>query len=455
MAEQRTQTESEQGKILIVGLGETGLSCARFLQARGLPVAVADSRTQPPGLAALREQLPDAALFLGEFDPQVFAAAQRLIVSPGISLKEPLIHAAVERGAEVLGDIELFAREAKAPVIAITGSNGKSTVTALVGEMARCAQKRVAVGGNLGPPALDLLRDEVELYVLELSSFQLETTRSLHPQAAVVLNLSEDHLDRYTDLNEYAAAKAGIYQGAAVRVYNRNDDAVMAMRKGCGAELFFTQQEPAAGEFGLRRIAGETWLCRGEQALLAASELLIPGRHNLANALAALALGSAVELPMPAMLKALRRFRGLPHRSQFVAEKRGVRWYNDSKATNVGACLAALEGLAAENSTGRIVLIAGGIGKGANFSPLAGAIARTCRAVVLIGRDAPLIEAVLDKHIAVEHASGMDEAVQRVAQLARPGDQVLLSPACASFDLFRNFEHRGECFERAVRGLPA
>ena len=447
--------ERQPLKTLIVGLGKTGLSCARYLARRGESFAVTDSRENPPGLHQLREELPDCAVFLGGFQPEVFGAAGRLLVSPGVAVSEPLIRAAAERGVEILGDIELFAREAAAPVVAITGSNGKSTVTTLVGEMARAAGLRAAVGGNLGEPALDLLDPEVELYVLELSSFQLETTRSLRAAAAVVLNLSADHMDRYPDVETYAAAKAVIYQGAGTGLVNRDDPLVAVMAGLAETELGFTLNRPAEGDFGVCEVAGEEWLCAGEEPLLAANELLIPGRHNLANALAALALGSAVGLPLKAMQQVLRGFPGLPHRTQFVAEKGGVRWYNDSKGTNLGATVAALEGLHPQAGSDRTVLIAGGDCKGADFTALAPVVERTVRAVVLIGRDAPVIEAVLKGRCKLAKAGSLPEAVKLALKLAQPGDRVLLSPACASFDMFRNYEHRGQAFVEAVQGLAA
>jgi UDP-N-acetylmuramoylalanine--D-glutamate ligase len=443
------EQQQRMGKTLIVGLGKTGLSCARYLAARGIPAAVIDSREQPPGLAALREELPDTALFLGGFEPAVFQEAELLVVSPGISLREPVILEALARGVEVVGDVELFARDAAAPVVAITGSNGKSTVTTLVGEMAREAGLLVKVGGNLGEPALDLLDPATELYVLELSSFQLETTRSLRPIAATVLNVSPDHMDRYQDVGEYAAAKERVYRNAIHRIFNRDDSMVMKMSDGEEGDLYFTLGKPVAGGFGLRMVAGHEWLCHGEQKLLPAAELLIPGRHNLANALAALALGTALNLPENAMLTALRRFHGLPHRTQFVAEQEGVRWYNDSKGTNVGACIAALEGLA--EGEGRTVLIAGGDCKGADFSLLAPVVTRTARAVILIGRDAPELEQALAGTVPLLRAEDLTEAVALAAEQAQAGDRVLLSPACASFDMFRNFEERGERFMAAVR----
>ncbi|WP_177421304.1 UDP-N-acetylmuramoyl-L-alanine--D-glutamate ligase [endosymbiont of Lamellibrachia barhami] len=443
----------QAGKILIVGLGKTGLSCARYLMRQGVPVAVTDSREQPPGLQDLTDEMPDVALFLGSFQPEVFLAAEQLVVSPGLSLQEPLIQEAQRRGVEIVGDIELFCRAAQAPIVAITGSNGKSTVTMLLGEMARAAGLNVAVGGNIGEPALDLLDETVDLYILELSSFQLETTQSLKADVAVVLNISADHMDRYASLDEYAKTKAAVYQNARVGLVNRDDSRVVSMSGAASAESGFTLEAPLKDDFGICENAEARWLCHGTTPLLPVSELKIPGLHNQANALAALALGVAVDLPMQPMLAALRGFTGLSHRTQFVAEKGGVRWYNDSKGTNVGATIAALEGLHPQNGESRSVLIAGGDCKGADFSELAPVVERTARAVILIGRDAQVIEQVLSGRIVVECAESLEAAVNRAAELAKPGDRVLLSPACASFDMFRNYEARGEAFIQAVEGL--
>jgi len=436
------------GRTLVVGLGETGLSVARYLSSRGVPVAVVDSRAQPPGLERMRSgELADVALFLGGFSDEAFERAESIVLSPGISLDEPHIAAARARGIPVIGDIELFAQAAQAPVIAVTGSNGKSTVVTLLSAMARCAGIDVRTGGNIGTPALDLIEDsEPALYVLELSSFQLETVHSLHLQAAVILNISEDHMDRYDNLADYAAAKQMIYTGADLQVVNADDPVVLALADPARPQLRFTQGVPAAGEYGLLQLDGVTWLARGSERLLPATAIRLAGRHNLANALAALALGEAAGLPLDAMLETLAEFQGLPHRMQFVAEHDGVRWYNDSKGTNVGATLAAIEGL-----EGPLVLIAGGDGKGADFTPLANALRDKGRGCVLIGRDAPLLEAVLADVVAVRHAADMAGVVREAAAMAIPGDTVLLSPACASTDMFRNYIERGELFMRAVR----
>ncbi|MCG8084109.1 MAG: UDP-N-acetylmuramoyl-L-alanine--D-glutamate ligase [Candidatus Thiodiazotropha taylori] len=451
MSEQSTL----QGKTLIVGLGKTGLSCARYLAAQGVSLAMTDSRENPPGLESLRQELPDMALFLGGFQEEVFEAASRLVVSPGVALDQPLIQAAMQRGVEVLGDVELFARVAKAPVIAITGSNGKSTVTTLLGEMARMAGVKVAVGGNLGEPALDLLDDEVDLYILELSSFQLESTWSLKPRASVVLNVSADHMDRYRDLQDYADTKAKVYHQAEVAVVNRDDPMVAAMVDEASESLGFTLQAPQASDFGLHEQDGVNWLSEGHAPLIPVSELRIPGRHNQANALAALALGSAAGFPQNDMLAALRSYTGLPHRTQWVADKAGLRWYNDSKGTNVGATISALNGLHSDQGESRTVLIAGGECKDADFSELVDVAVKTTRGVVLIGRDAPVIRSVLEGRVELVDAQSMDEAVASAYRLAQPGDRVVLSPACASFDMFSNFEQRGEAFIAAVEAFEA
>jgi UDP-N-acetylmuramoylalanine--D-glutamate ligase len=447
-AEKMAERFDRSCRTLVVGLGETGLSVARYLLRHGVTVAIVDSRENPPGLERLRKELPaDVALFLGGFREEAFARAEQIVVSPGVPLALPEIAAARARGVAVIGDVELFAQAASAPVIAVTGSNGKSTVVTLVGAMARRAGLDTRVGGNIGTPALDLLEQhEPDLYVLELSSFQLETLQSLCPCAAVVLNVSEDHLDRYRDMHEYAAAKQRIYHNADVQVVNRDDPMAAALADGSGAQVGFGRDEPLGDDYGLVCHAGETWLARGDEQLLPAAAVRMSGRHNLTNALAALALGEAAALPLEAMLETLTEFQGLPHRMQFVAEQHGVRWYNDSKGTNVGATLAAIEGI-----DSGLVLIAGGDGKGADFAALATALQGKGRGAVLIGRDAPLLEKVLQDVLPLARAADMPGAVRQAAAMAQPGDAVLLSPACASTDMFRNYVERGEKFMQAVQ----
>lgn len=437
-----------KGTTLVVGLGTTGLSCARFLAARGRDFVVVDSRVEPPGLAALREEMPGIEFQTGEFDPDLFTSADQLILSPGVGLAEPAVRAAQRSGVPLFGDIELFARYAGAPIIAVTGSNGKSTVTTLVAEMAREAGLRVKAGGNLGPAALDLLQGEVpDLYVLELSSFQLELTESLDAHAAVVLNVSDDHLDRHHSLNEYAAVKARVFRGHGTVVLNGDDPRVAAMAEPERRLVRFSLGEPQSEcDYGVRMIDGEPSLVRGSEQILPAGRMRLAGRHNWSNVLAALALGEAAGMPLDAMTRAIRDFPGLSHRCQWVAEREGVNWYNDSKGTNVGATLAALEGMPGD----KVILIAGGEGKGADFMPLRAAVAERARAVVLIGRDAELIERALSGTVLLMHATDMRAAVSVAKGAARPGDSVLLSPACASFDMFSDYRERGHQFVLAV-----
>ncbi|MBD3609309.1 MAG: UDP-N-acetylmuramoyl-L-alanine--D-glutamate ligase [Gammaproteobacteria bacterium] len=432
----------------VVGLGKTGLSCTRFLAKRGLQVSVVDSRNTPPGLAELQAEYPEMVIHTGGFDAATMSDSDILVVSPGISIKEPAIQAAHDAGAELVGDVELFARLAKAPVIAITGSNGKSTVTDLLGEMAKASNKRVGVGGNIGTPVLELLDDKYELYVLELSSFQLETTHSLNAVAGTVLNISADHMDRYDSLDEYAAAKQSIFRGDGVMVINADDTVVADMAEPGRKIIRFSLHHPVEGDYGLLTQSGENWLAKGAEPLMSVDELKLPGRHNQANALAALALGDAVGLERAAMLKALQNYAGLSHRTQWVAKINGVDWYNDSKGTNVGATVAAIAGL-----DEKLILIAGGEGKGADFSPLKDAVRDKVEAVILIGRDARKIADVLAECVAVSFADTMEEAVELAAQKATAGMSILLSPACASFDMFDSYGHRGEVFMQAVKRL--
>lgn len=431
---------------LIVGLGETGLSVARYLYARGYRFEVADTRNAPPGLDRLRALAPEIPVLLGPLDAERLATADTLVVSPGVSLADPAIRSARSRGAEVIGDIELFAREARAPIAAITGSNGKSSVTTLLAGMTAATGREVRAGGNLGTPALDLLPGgNPDLYVLELSSFQLESTPGLRPRAAVVLNVTADHMDRYPDLNAYARAKSAIYEGADARIVNRDDPLVAAMASGANC-IGFGFGVPKEGDYGLLMTGARQWIARGRERLLGIDELRLRGSHNLANVLAALAMGEALGLELDAMLRAAGSFDGLPHRTQWVAESAGVTWYNDSKGTNVGATLAALNGM-----PGPGILIAGGIGKGADFAPLASAVRDKTHGVVLIGRDAAALAAALKGAAPIELASDMRDAVRRAARMARRGDSVLLSPACASFDMFEGYAERGEAFMEAVR----
>lgn len=450
-ADRQNMRTGEQHTV-IVGLGSTGLACARYLSRTGQAFVVVDSRPSPPQLEALKQSLPEAQVHLGGFDLAIFRAASQVIVSPGVSLREPVLARAAALGIPVLGDIELFARAADAPVIAVTGSNGKSTVTSMVGAMVSADGREVRVGGNLGPPALDLLDGPApDLYVLELSSFQLEATDSLRPAAAVVLNISGDHLDRYPSINAYAAAKERVFRGEGVMVINLDDPRVVGMARAKRQVIEFGLRPPRGEQFGLVEHRGKPWLACGRVPLLAVDALPLAGRHNVANALAALALGSAAGLSVDAMVKALRAFKGLPHRCEYLPTRDGLRWYNDSKATNVGAAVAAINGL---DVNGAIVLIAGGDGKGADFIPLRKALLGRARGVVVLGRDAAALERALTGVAPIVRVGDMGAAVGAARRLAREGDTVVLSPACSSLDMYRNFEARGDAFANAVMRAP-
>ena len=439
-----------QAYTLVVGLGMTGLSVIRHLHKLGEAVVVVDSRDIPPALNEFRESFSDIPLHTGKFNHKLFTRAQRIVVSPGVPLSDPAIQQARDSGVEITGDIDLFAHEVDAPVVAITGSNGKSTVTTLLTMMAQRAGLNAAAGGNIGLPVLDMLGVSRELYVLELSSFQLETLNCLPMSAAVVLNVSADHMDRYADVNAYAMSKQKIYENAEHAVINRDDAYVTKMLNHQHNAVGFTLKPPAAGDFGLCEHEGEQYLCHGDRRLIKTTELKVRGQHNYANALAALALGFSIGLSMRAMLDVLREFTGLEHRTQWVAEINGVNWFNDSKGTNVGATLAAINGL-----PGQHVLIAGGQGKGGDFKPLRDVARKRLRAVVLIGEDAEKIAQAIEQAVPVSFAADMKQAVGMASAMAEPGDNVLLSPACASFDMYRGFAERGEAFMEAVRELEA
>jgi len=442
MAEQANQLA------VVVGLGQTGLSVVPHLIVQGYTVEVVDSRAQPPQLGLLQEAYPNVPVHSGEFDASLLSRADLLVVSPGVALAEPAIAQARDAGVETIGDIELFARIVHAPVIAVTGANGKSTVSVLVGEMCSEAGMDTRVGGNIGVPALELVKDsEPDVYVLELSSFQLETTASLDARAAVVLNISEDHMDRYQSLQDYADTKARIFSGTGTMVLNRDDSLVTAMAiQGRDLVWFGMQLPEGENDYGVKEIEGKTWLVRGQELLIAADEIPVPGKHNISNVLAAMALANVMGVSVEAARRAVKGFTGLPHRCQLVAEHNGVKWINDSKATNVGATTAALQGIDAP-----VIWIAGGEGKDADFSPLKDAAGNHVREAILVGRDAKLIEQALANCVPVHHATDMKHAVDLAYEISAPGDVVLLSPACASFDMFNNFVHRGETFARLVR----
>ena len=429
---------------LVIGLGISGQSCLRYLLAQQEPVRALDTRTQPPGIVEVKQAFADVPMHLGSWNENWLGEARRLIVSPGIAISTSEIARQSAAGKEVIGDIELFARAASVPVAAITGSNAKSTVTTLLGEVAVACGKRALAGGNLGTPALDLLGQNAELYVLELSSFQLETTWSLGAQVAAILNISEDHLDRYPSLVEYIAAKQRIYDGCEVAVWNHDDDNTRPQRPVARAISFGMH---AQADYRLDAERGML-VARGVD-LCPTSALRMRGNHNALNVLAVLAMAEALELDQQVAIDTVQQFAGLPHRCNLVAEYRGVQWFNDSKGTNVGATLAALAGIGPAIS-GKVILIAGGQGKGQDFSPLAAPATQHLRAAILIGEDADKVAQGLGD-VSCHFAADMNDAVRRASLLAEPGDAVLLSPACASFDMFKGYADRGDAFVRAVR----
>ncbi|HEY8098500.1 MAG TPA: UDP-N-acetylmuramoyl-L-alanine--D-glutamate ligase [Methylobacter sp.] len=438
--------DPQTAKVLVVGLGDTGISVAHYLQSLDFKFAIIDSRAKPPMMDEFFQQMPDTPVFTGGFDEAAFKVATHLVVSPGVSLNEQAIIKAVANGSKIVSDIDLFACSVDAPIVAISGSNGKSTVTTMLGEMAKAAGIEVGVGGNLGTPALDLLALNAQLYVLELSSFQLERTSTLNAAAATVLNVSADHLDRHADLAEYAREKQRVFRGDGAMIINIDDHVVDAMRDDSRKTFTFSINKKA--DFYLAFEGDTEYLMHNESCLMPLAELPLEGRHNAANALAALALGVAVGLDEQLMCDALRKFKGLSHRMQRVAEIRGVTWVNDSKATNIGACVAALQGYAR-----KVILIAGGDAKGANMNELTPAIKEKAKSVVLMGKDAALIKQALNGCVPVYSADNMAEAVQIAAGLADVGESVLLSPACASLDQYKNYQDRGEKFTKAVLAL--
>jgi UDP-N-acetylmuramoylalanine--D-glutamate ligase len=436
----------------IIGTGITGLSVARFLAAQGWAFVLMDTRSNPPNLEQVQQEFPGVTVVCGELDANTLLACDEIIVSPGVAVATPAIEQAKAAGISVVGDIELFVRAAKAPIVAITGSNAKSTVTTLVGEMAKAAGINVAVGGNLGTPALELLSDAVELYVMELSSFQLETVTKLNAKVATILNISADHLDRYENMRAYILAKLRVYFGAEHIVVNRKD-ILTHPPLAAGVKPVYFGGNADFGSFGLIQDSDGEFLAKNLMPLISTKELKIRGRHNVDNALAALALGDAAGIPMDAMLATLKTFAGLRHRCEFVAEKNAVEFYNDSKGTNIGATLAAIQGLARDPQ--HLIIILGGEGKGQDFTELTPALRAINSKVILIGRDAPIIAEAIGDATTIIYAGSMQDAVNKAFAAANSGDAVLLSPACASFDMFKNYEDRGEKFCLAVQELIA
>ena len=438
----------------IVGMGATGLSAARFLSSIGKSFVFADSRSEPPRLSEVREQYPDVSLMLGPFAEDLLLGFDRVVVSPGVSLEEPALVAARERGVKLIGDVELFLEQAAAPVIVITGSNGKSTVTTLLGKMAEACELSVGVGGNLGTPMLDLLDKRHQLYVIELSSFQLELVTDTQGAIAGLLNISPDHMDRYAGLQQYHAAKHRIFLGASRVINNRQDPLTNPLLSTSVKQSSFGLNKPDLGSFGLIDEAGQSWLACGLDQLMPVSEVAIKGTHNIANALAALALGQAAGLEMSAMLETLKTYSGLPHRCEHIATIDNVMYIDDSKGTNVGATVAALNGFG-DNTKAKLILIAGGQGKEQDFSKLQKPVKQFVKLAALFGEDASQIAGALEGSTQVEQFGSLEEAVAKAHASAESGDIVLLSPACASFDMFSGFEQRGRCFQNAVKAVAA
>ena len=441
------------GLKVVAGLGISGVAAVNFLHEHGYRVAVTDSRKTPPG----HDQIPsDVQTSFSQLDQELLLQAEEIVISPGLDPQLPEIQAAIAQGIAVVSEIQILRRFTDKPIMAITGSNAKSTVTTLIGLMAKDAGVKVAVGGNLGRPALDLTKDDPELYILELSSFQLETTSNLHAEVAVILNMSEDHLDRHGDMMGYHTAKHRIFQGVKKVVYNRDDSLTRPLVPDATPMQSFGLNAPDMNQYGiLKENDGTMWLARGRERILKSSEMYIQGTHNVANALACLALGEAIGLPLASMLETLKTFKGLEHRCEFVKEVQGVRYYNDSKGTNIGATLAAIDGLGAaiEPQQGKVAIILGGQGKGQDFTALRDALSKYAKLAVLIGEDRAVIEQAIAGTTTLLHAVSLQEAVELCQQHTQAHDVVLLSPACASFDMFKGYSERGHQFVECVNTL--
>ena len=441
------------GLKVVAGLGISGVAAVNFLHEHGYRVAVTDSRKTPPG----HDQIPsDVQTSFGQLDQELLLQAEEIVISPGLDPQLPEIQAAIAQGIAVVSEIQILRRFTDKPIMAITGSNAKSTVTTLIGLMAKDAGVKVAVGGNLGRPALDLTKDDPELYILELSSFQLETTSNLHAEVAVILNMSEDLLDRHGDMMGYHTAKHRIFQGVKKVVYNRDDSLTRPLVPDATPMQSFGLNAPDMNQYGiLKENDGTMWLARGRERILKSSEMYIQGTHNVANALACLALGEAIGLPLASMLDTLKTFKGLEHRCEFVKEVQGVRYYNDSKGTNIGATLAAIDcvGAAIEPQQGKVAIILGGQGKGQDFTALRDALSKYAKLAVLIGEDRAVIEKAIAGTTTLLHAASLQEAVELCQQHTQAHDVVLLSPACASFDMFKGYSERGHQFVECVNTL--
>lgn len=442
---------------VIVGLGETGLSVAKFLASQNQKFKVIDSRTSPPALTTLRQLMPEVEIEVGALNQKTILEASELVVSPGLSLKTPAIAEAMEQGVPVTGDIDIFSKSISKPIIAVTGSNGKSTVVAILANILQKAGKDFGLGGNLDganfKPALDLLEeDEKDFYILELSSFQLETTENLSAEVAVILNLSADHMDRYDSLNDYHRAKLKIFNGCRQVVINRDEIYSYPVTQLEVPVWDFGFSRPGINGLGLLEEDDDQYLAYQFEKIVSVNELKVFGQHNISNVLAAASLALAIDIDLETIRAAIKEFNGLPHRCEWVAEVSGVDFYNDSKGTNVGATMAAVEGLG-QRIDGHIILIAGGIGKGADFRSLVPVINRWGKEVILIGQDAIEMASNFDKDVSTYFATDMADAVSTALKHASSGDAVLLSPACASFDMFENFQHRGRAFKESVGQL--
>ena len=432
---------------LVIGLGETGFSCIKYLRAKNIPVMVADTRDNPPHLADCRAQFPEVEIHLGKFSDAVFSTATTLVVSPGISLEEPCIKKATENNIPIVGDIELFVRDAKAPIVAITGSNGKTTLTTLMGQLINDAGKKAVVCGNIGTPVLDVLTQEIpDFYVLELSSFQLETTYSLRAKVAVLTNLSPDHMDRYETLDDYLAAKQRVFLHCDYAVVNADEKNTWEKLIFEHPPLEITLEKPSEKQWGIL----EGCLAHGKEKLLPISDLLLQERFNNQNFLVALAMGSVLRLSMDSMLATLRNFAGLPHRCQRVKTNDDIVWINDSKGTNPGAVIAAIESVYHQYHPKKIIVIAGGDGKGVDFSILKAPVKTYVSDLIVLGKDAELLQIALQECATVTRVNTVREAVAFAKTIAEKKDAVLLSPACSSLDQYKSYAERGNDFVKAV-----
>ncbi|KZY60231.1 UDP-N-acetylmuramoyl-L-alanine--D-glutamate ligase [Oleiphilus sp. HI0071] len=438
----------------VVGLGETGLSCARFLAKLGRPFSMLDTRDAPPNLDRFKSEFPETKLVLGELEASTLVLADEIILSPGLDPKHPALVQAAQAGVKIRGDIDLFAEHANAPIAAITGSNGKSTVTVLLGDMAKEAGRNVRVGGNLGTPALDLIDENADLYVMELSSFQLELVEKLNADVACLLNISEDHMDRYASKLDYLQAKQRIFRGAKTVVVNDDEPLSQPLRAQDMKIVHYGMNGLDLNKFSYSDERLGATLMKGFEALVDVADLNMSGTHNFSNALAALAMGTSLGLPLDAMIRALKAFKGLDHRCEWVRQLDGVTYINDSKGTNGGACAAAIAGFGSQlEGDGKVVLIAGGEAKGALLTELKEPLARFGRSVIAFGADRDIVRAAVEGSLPVIHADSLHQAVTLAKEEAAAGDLVLFSPACASFDMFRNFEHRGDAFKAEVAKL--